>query len=182
MTNQFEIMKRPETPEELLAVHKILRVDPQRYLRIHNGWIHENPVDNYAYFDRHYVWLKLGEPQRALDDLTKAAELNPKPDPMFLMARAHVYRHLGEYEKALADLNQADALDPKAWETDIVFGLLFQADTYARLGDEAHALATCARLPEDFWTPGVEGAPGGNKAEVAEKLRAVAAAARGRNA
>ena len=124
--------------------------------------------------------MQIDEPRRALDDLNRVAELKPQPEPIFLMTRASVYRHLGEYGKALDDLNQADALDRKAWETDIVFGLLFQADTYARLGDEARALTTCARLPEDFWTPGIEGAPGGNKIEVAEKLRVVAAAARAR--
>lgn len=178
MNDQDELAKQPSTPEELLALHKVLRSDPQRYLRIVNGWLEDDPNNVDAYFSRHQGWMRIGEPQRALDDLNRVAELDPKPEPIFLMARARVHRHIGEYENALADLNRADALDPKAWETDIVFGLLFQADTYARLGDEANALATCARMPEDFWTPGIEGAPGGNKAEVAEKLRAVAAATR----
>jgi hypothetical protein len=55
-----------------------------------------------------------------------------------------------------------------------VFGLLFQADAHARLGNEAAALAYCARLPDDFWTPGIEGAPGGKKAQIAEELRRIA--------
>ena len=178
MNDQSEFTKEPSTPEELLAFHKLLRSDPQRYLQIVNGWLKDHPSDVDVYFSRHQGWMQIGEPQRALDDLNKSAELTPKPEPIFLMARARVHRKLGKYKKALDDLNQADALDPKAWETDVVFGLLFQADTYARLGDEARALATCARLPEDFWTPGVEDAPGGNKTEVAERLRGIAAAAR----
>ena len=41
-------------------------------------------------------------------------------------------------------------------------------------------MACCERLHDDFWTPGIEGAPGGGKAEIAEKLRGMAADARGR--
>lgn len=59
-----------------------------------------------------------------------------------------------------------------------MFGLFYQADTHARLGNESNALAYCARLPDDFWTPGVYDAPGGTKAEVADKLRRIAADAR----
>jgi len=33
-------------------------------------------------------------------------------------------------------------------------------------------------LPDDFWTPGLDGAPAGDKAQVAEQLRRIAAEAR----
>jgi hypothetical protein len=66
-------MKEPITPEEVSAFHKLLRTDPQRYLRIVNEWIAENPRNSHAYFDRHFAWME-GEPQRALDDLNKAIE------------------------------------------------------------------------------------------------------------
>jgi tetratricopeptide (TPR) repeat protein len=89
-----------------------------------------------------------------------------------------VYRHVGEYEKALEDFDRAEAIDPEGWEKDIVLGLLDQADAHARLGNEAAALACCARLPDDFWTPGLDGAPSGGKAEIADKLRQIAADAR----
>jgi len=178
MRDETESMKEPTTPEELMALHKILRADPQRYLRIVNEWIRDNPKNSDAYFSRHFAWMKIGEPRHALDDLNRVAQLGAELDPIFLMSRGMVHRHLGEYQNALQDFNRADTLDPKKWETDIVFGLLFQADSYARLGDETRALATCERMPEDFWTPGFEGAPGGSKTEVAAKLRGIAAAAR----
>jgi tetratricopeptide (TPR) repeat protein len=178
MSDKPEAIKEPTTPEELLATHKILRSDPQRYLRMVNKSIEANPANLHAYFDRHFAWMKLGEPRRALDDLNKAMTLEDTPDPMTLMSRALVYRHLGDYEKALQDFDRAEAIDPKDWETGIVFGLVFQADTHARLGNENDALACCARLPDDFWTPGIYGAPGGDKAEVADKLRHTAAEAR----
>lgn len=165
-------MKEPTTPEETLALHKLLRADPQRYLQIVNGWIDENPKNSHAYFDRHFAWMRIGEPRRALEDLSKVIEL--RPDLASFVSRGEVYRHLGEYEKALEDFGRGEAINATEWE-DAAFGLLYQADCHARLGNEAAALGCCARLPDDFWTPGVKGAPAGDKAEIADKLRRIAA-------
>jgi len=178
MSNETESVKEPTTADELLAMHKMLRSDPQRYLRIVNEWINKNPANSHAYFDRHFAWMQMDEPRRALEDLNTAIGLKSEPDPMSFWSRGLVYRHLGEYEKALEDFDRGEAINPKRWEEDIVFGLLYQADTHARLGNEASALAYCARLPDDFWTPGVYGAPGGGKADIADKLRRIAADAR----
>jgi tetratricopeptide (TPR) repeat protein len=169
-------MREPTTPEEILAVHKLLRSDPQRYLHIVNQWIEDNPGSSHAYFDRHFAWMKIGEPKRALDDLDKVVKL--APEPVAFRSRGEVYRHLGEYDKALKDFDRAEALSPEKWEDD-AFGLLFQADCHARLGDEHRALACCKRLPDDFWTPGLNGAPAGDKVQIAEQLRRTAAHARG---
>lgn len=158
-------------------MHKMLRSDPERYLRIVNQWIADDPTDPSAYFDRHFAWMEIGEPQCALDDLNKVIELEPVTHPVSFMSRAHVYRHLGEYDKAIEDYNRAEGINPVEWQ-DGAFGPFFQADTHARLGDEAAALACCARLPNGFWTPGFEGAPGGSKAEIADELRRRAALAR----
>jgi tetratricopeptide (TPR) repeat protein len=178
MSDKTESVKEPKTPDELQAVLKILRSDPQRYLCIVNEWIHQKPTNPHAYFDRHFAWMHIGEPRRALEDLNKVIGLEREPDPMSFLARGGVYRHLGEYEKALEDFDRGEAMNPKEWAEDIVFGLLYQADCHARLGDETAALAHCARLPEDFWTPGLAGAPSGNKADIADKLRRIAADAR----
>ncbi len=119
--------------------------------------------------------MKIGEPQRALEDLHKAIELDP--EPVVFRSRGEVYRHLGEYEKALEDFSRGEAINPAQWEQDAI-GLLYQADTHARLGNEGSALGYCARLPEYFWTPGIHGAPRGGKAEIADALRRIAADAR----
>jgi len=66
---------------------------------------------------------------------------------------------------------------PDEWD-DLGFGLLRQTDFHARLGDENKALACCERLPEDFWTPGADGAPSGDKRAIVPKLRVLAAEAR----
>jgi len=169
-------MKQPTTPEEVKVLHDLLRSDPQRYLQIVNEWIAENPGNSHAYFDRHFAWMKRGEPARALADLDKVVELDPKPVAFWV--RGEVYRHLGEYARALEDFGRAESIDPEDWEKGIVFGLLYQADCHARLDNEAAALACCARLRDDFWTPGLDGTPSGGKVEIAEKLRSMAAEAR----
>ncbi len=172
---RHESVKEPRTAAETLVLHKILRSDPQRYLRIVNEWIQDNPENAHAYFDRHFAWMKIGEPRRALDDLNKVIEL--KPDMVSFLSRGEVQRHLGAYEKALEDFDRGEAIDPIEWQ-GTAFGPLYQADVHARLGNEPAALACCERLPDDFWSPGIHGTPGGGKAEIAETLRRVAAEAR----
>jgi tetratricopeptide (TPR) repeat protein len=110
-----------------------------------------------------------------LDDLNKAIEL--EREPVAFIMRGEVYRSLGEYEKAVVDYACAEALDPDEWQ-DNGFCLLYQADAHARLGNEAAALACCARLRDDFWTPGMNNTPGGGKVEIAQKLRQIAAEVR----
>jgi tetratricopeptide (TPR) repeat protein len=94
-TSGNEPMKEPTTSEEVLTLHKILRSDPQRYLSIVNNWIDENPENAHALFERHFAWMKIGVPRRAIEDLNKAVELNPDMSAFF--ARALVHRHLGQY-------------------------------------------------------------------------------------
>ena len=116
-------------------------------------WIKENPANIHAYFDRHSAWMRLGEPRLALEDLNTVIELAREPDPISFFSRGLVHRHLGQYQKALEDFDRGEAIDPKRWEEDVVFGLLYQADLHARLGNEDSALAYCARLPDDFLDP-----------------------------
>lgn len=168
-------MKEPTTPEEVLAMHQILRSDPNHYLQITNDWISQDPNNSHAYFDRHFAWLKLDKPQRAIEDLDKVIELNP--DQAAFLARGEVYRQIGEYQKAIEDFDRGEAINSTEWRGHVL-GLLYQADCHARLGDEESALAYCARLPDNFWTPGLDGATAGNKTEVATELRRIAAEAR----
>ena len=169
-------MTEPQSIEDTTALHKLLRADPQQYMRTVNNRILHDPNNTDAYFDRHLGWMRLGEPLRAIDDLNRVIEAAPKP--VDFLSRGDVYRHLGRYDEALADYSRGEAMDPAAWQDD-AFGLLFQADCHARLGDQDSALACCARLPDDFWTPGLHGAPSGGKSDIAEKLRKAATDAPG---
>lgn len=98
-------MKEPMTPEEIKIFHDLVRSDPQRCLGAANGWIADNPANPHAYFDRHLVWMRLGEPQRPIEDLSKVIALDP--EPVAFHCRGEVYRHIGEYEKALEDFHAA---------------------------------------------------------------------------
>jgi tetratricopeptide (TPR) repeat protein len=171
-------MQEPKTPEEVFALGELRRADPQRFLKIVDEWIQENPRNFRPYFRRHFAWSDMGEPRRALADLDKVIEL--APSQAAFCARGRVYRQLGEHANALADFRRGEAIDPKEWEGAMIT-LLYEADSHAHLGDEASALDCCARLPDDHWTPGLDGAPAGNKAEVAAELRRIAAAARRKN-
>ena len=165
-------MQEPQSPEDVFALHRLRRSDLQRYLEIVNEWLQKDPHSSRAYFRRHYAWNDMGEPRRALDDLTKAIQLNP--NQAAFCARGRIYRQLGEHENALEDFCRGEAMNPKDWE-DQAITLLYQADSHARVGDEASALASCERLPNDFWTPGLDGAPSGGKTEIAAELRRIAA-------
>jgi tetratricopeptide (TPR) repeat protein len=123
--------------------------------------------------------MDLGQPKRALEDMDRVVALDPKP--VDLLSRGDVHRHMCEYRKALDDYDRGEGMDPAGWEADAL-GLLFQADCHARLGDEDEALTYCARLPDDFWTPGLNGAPAGGKAGIADALRRMAASVRAQQA
>lgn len=168
-------MKEPTTAEEVKELHMILRKDPQKYLQIVNEWLSINPENAHALFDRHLVWMRIDEPRNALADMNAAIAIDS--NPMWYFARAEVFKHIGAYEKALDDFATSEALMSDEWD-EMGFGLLQQADCYARLGDEDNALRCCARLGDDFWTPGLNDAPAGDKIGIAARLRLIADEAR----
>lgn len=88
-------------------------------------------------------------------------------------------QRLGQYERALEDYNLSEAMNPAEWQEDAM-GLLSQVNAHARLGDEASALACCARLPDDFWTPGIKGEPARDKQQIADEVRRIVSAMRQR--
>ncbi|HLY04169.1 MAG TPA: hypothetical protein VKR31_00320 [Rhizomicrobium sp.] len=165
-------MKQPSTPQEIRDFGKILRADPQKYLRIVNEWIAQNPSDATALFERHYAWLALGEPQKALADLDSAIALEPD-NPADYFVRGRTKHQLGDYQHALEDFDRGEAINPDEWHEHAI-GLLFQAHCHARLGDESAALSYCSRLPDYLWTPGLFGVPPGGREEVAGQLRQIA--------
>jgi len=164
------------THEDLSAQFGLQNTDPEKYLELANRLVQQDPSDGAAYFSRHQVWSRLGRYDHALADLDKS--LNIEPDHVTYRARGNLLRKLGRYREAIEDFNRSEALAPEEWL--IQFGPLFRAECHARLGNEDAALADCANLPEDHWTPGLLGAPAGSREEVAFKLRCIAAEARQR--
>jgi tetratricopeptide (TPR) repeat protein len=168
-------MKKPTTEQEMSALHNLRRSDPQRYIQIADDWIGNDPSDADTYFGRHIAWRNLGELDRALDDINTS--IKPEPDPISYISRAQVYRQMGQHQKAIEDYEGVRATHPILWQEDWL-SLLYQADSYACIGNEPAALACWGLLPDDMWTPGPHGAPAGNKSQIADELSRIAAAAR----
>lgn len=164
---------RKLSPDELKAELDILLRDPQRYVDLISEAIRESPDDGGEYFSRHQGWLRLGKVELALADLERAIEL--RPHQLYLLARGRIRASQGRHREALADYAQAEALAPEQWVD--FWGPLNQAESHARLGDEAAALAAMSRMKNDYY-PGLDGTPRGYKPEIEAELRRRAAAAR----
>jgi hypothetical protein len=164
---------RKVTSEELLEQHGLLRTEPQRFLALVDQLIQQDPSNPHPYFSRHNAWMRLGRPDLALRDLDTSLRLKSRHGAF--EARGNVLRALGRHEEAIKDFDRSEAMDPERWADG--FGSLFRAECHARLGNEQAALADCRRLRDDHWTPGLLGAPAGNKSEVIAEIRRLAAAA-----
>lgn len=153
---------------------EVARYDLHRALEIENQYIADNPNDSRGYFSRHLTLARLGEHRKALEDCSKAIDMAPKL--LRYIARSEVHRALGNYKEALADLNRAHDMNPEEWLHS--FGPHLRADTLARLGRPADALADAALLPPDHWMPAHDGLPGGTKEQFIAELKRRAAAAK----
>jgi tetratricopeptide (TPR) repeat protein len=151
-----------------------LRSDPYQIISLANEAIKRNADDSIAYFDRHFGWKMLGRLDLALADLDRSLALENHPSSSLL--RANLLRDMGRHAEAIDQLKALEAEGPASWPGGL--GHLFRADSHARLGDLEAALADCAKLPDDHWTPGLLGAPSGRKGEVTEQIRQIAMAAR----
>ena len=167
----------PGGPKELDDAFELLRSDPQRSLEICQRYVAEHPGDAHGYFSRSDVWEKLGENEKALADINKAHELNPNSGGY--STRGVFFHGLGDYQCAIDDLTRAREYDEEEWKGSL--DPHFRADCYARLGRLDEALADCAYIEEDHWTPGLKGLPAGNKQEFIEEIKRRAARARGRS-
>ncbi|NQT07283.1 MAG: tetratricopeptide repeat protein, partial [Candidatus Omnitrophica bacterium] len=70
------------------------------------------PEQAVTYFDRGVECMDLGEYDEAIENFTRAIELDPEVPPVAYNNRAIVYMKIGEYKKALEDFTRALELDP----------------------------------------------------------------------
>ena len=150
--------------------YKLLKSDPQKFLALVQEQIRQNPGDPIGYFRRHHAWESLGRPDLALKYINHSLSL--EPHWMTFLERGRLLRDMARYRDAIADFDRSEVADPESWSTSVA--PLYRADCHARLGNETAALADCARLPDDHWTPGLFGMPAGNKQEVTAKIREIA--------
>jgi tetratricopeptide (TPR) repeat protein len=149
--------------------------NPEGYLELAHEVVRQNPTDHRAYFCRHQAHSALGRHDLALADVEKAIALS-EAHPLLHNARGVVLRELNRHEEAVEEFSRSREIAPEAWVS--IFGALFRAHSHALLGNLAEALADCAALRDDHWTPGLLGAPSGNKKEVTEEIHRLALAAR----
>lgn len=165
------------TPLTTLEDFKRLHRHPDKYLALAEAAIAEDPDNPEGYWVRYHALEELGRKEEALADLERS--MGAQPHWIQFEAKGLLLRDMGRYTEALAAFNKSENMNPEEWSGG--FGRLFRADTYARMGNEAAALADCMRLSDDHWTPGLKGAPAGNKHAVAAELRRRAAAAKWQN-
>lgn len=170
MMKRFDEM----TGEEILQFYRLLRTDPYRFLQLVEEYVRQYPADPDGYHSRADAWARLGHLDRAVEDLT--ASLDLEPQPVVFESRGEILRRLGRYQDAIEDFNRSEAMAPDQWgET---FAPLYRADCYACLGNETAALADCAGLADNHWTPGIHDTPAGNKEAVITEIKRRARAAR----
>ena len=166
-------MRKP-TPAEFKADFDLMWNEPKKYIDLVNDRIRQNPAQASQYSSRARAWERLGHLDKAIDDFDKSIALKDGIIPR--LSRGSALVRLGRYQEALEDFNRAESLGPESWVD--CWGPLHRADCHARLGNEAAALADCERLPDGFWSPGIYGEPGGNKAEITAEVRRRARAAK----
>jgi tetratricopeptide (TPR) repeat protein len=166
--------RAPETNEvEWRQYHRLLRTHPEQFLRIAEDTIRQYPGDPQGYLDCVTYWMDSEQYEYALADIDTALGL--EDCQMSRLDRGMILRCLGRYREAIDELNRCEAMRP-----EVVRGIVEvnRAACHAELGDLEAALAECAKLPEDWFLPGLYGAPSGNKGHVTEAVRRIAAAAR----
>jgi tetratricopeptide (TPR) repeat protein len=154
--------------------HAILQFDPRKLLEVANKAIRRNPKDHGAYYDRHFAWDRLGKLDLALADLDKALSL--RDHPVTRVVRGNLLHKMRRYQDAIDELDRMQTKYPKWWP--VGFADLTRADCHARLGNVEAALADCASLHEETWTPGLNGLPPGDKERVTAFVATVAPAVR----
>jgi tetratricopeptide (TPR) repeat protein len=166
----------PNTDAFLTEASNCLWDDPQRALALCNRYLEQYPGHPHGLFSRHQAWKRLGDFDRALEDINAA--LASEPDAVSYSSRALVYRELGDHGRAVDDLTRARLLGEQDWVESL--DPLFRADSFARLGRLEQALADCELIPEDHWAPAFYGLPGGDKRQFIDQIRQRALAARAR--
>jgi tetratricopeptide (TPR) repeat protein len=100
-----------------------------------------------AYTSRANVYLKMREPQKAINDCTKAIDISPDENIEPYYNRGLAYVNIGETEKAFADYDKVIALDSKNAEAYAKRGLI-----NSQLGRKQEAISdfeTFLRLDPD---------------------------------
>lgn len=162
--------------DELSEAVRRLGYENPDALALCEQYVREHPDDPNGLFLRFQVLKSLSENERALADINRVLEIDPNSGGY--SSRGAFFHGIGDYHRAIDDLTRARECDEEEWKGSL--DPHFRADCYARLGQLKEALADCAFIEEDHWTPGLKGLPAGNKREFIDEIRRRAARAWGR--
>jgi len=165
-----------KTAEKLSEAIRQLGYKSLDALELCEQYVREHPDDPNGLFSRFQVLESLGENERALTDIDRVLEIDPNSGGY--SSRGVFFHGIGDYHRAIDDLTRARACDEEEWKGSL--DPHFRADCYARLGLLKEALADCAYIEEDHWTPGLKGLPAGNKQEFIKEIKRRALQARSR--
>ena len=147
----------------------LLRSDPHRYLELAHEIVRQNPTRPHRVFRRQQATSELGHHELALADVDTAIALS-EPHILLHNLRGLVLRNLNRHQEAVEEFGRGRELDARKLGSHL---RAFIPGTFpCSLGNLDEALADCAALPEDHWTPGLFGAPAGTKQEVTEQSAA----------
>src|SRR5208283_1279346 len=97
-----------ETKAEFDARNKILKENPVKYIEMVTAKIDDSPRDPKWYFARHQAWYRIGEFEKAINDLGVSISL--RPHYVNYLCRGRVVSQLGRYREALQDYDAAEVL------------------------------------------------------------------------
>jgi len=112
-----------------------------------DGEIRASPNDAELYLKRAHTWTRLGNYQRAIDDLTEVIHLRPQ-DAFAYRRRGFLRQIVGDPQEAVRDYDEALPLDPtdhSSWNN--------RGNAKSELGDKSGAisdLSQAIRLGNDF--------------------------------
>jgi WD40 repeat protein/Tfp pilus assembly protein PilF len=127
----------------------------QTLLAVHSLQAYWAPCHPEPYRQRGYVYLELGQPDKAIEDFTQALRWqppSPKEQALLHISRANTYLHIHKDAEAAADLQKALDLDPHPTAFNNLAQIYVNGPT--KLRDPAKALAIAGRglhvAPDDW--------------------------------
>jgi tetratricopeptide (TPR) repeat protein len=103
-----------------------------------------------AYSKRARCYHRMGNPDQALSDLSRAIELSPR-SAAYYFTRGRYYFEIGEFHKAHSDFTNVLGLEEgKAEQPFLESALFFRADVNCKLKRFEDALKDCSKIRNDF--------------------------------